>query len=125
MKKKISDPNLGKNKKNLNNHNYLKSNEHLNKKDINKEEEKKLDEQIVNSKLNDAPLINQNDTQINNTKNIMDLSQNILQNLELMNNIDVNKNESGCNIINLSDMKQNKNNSNKKIYFSLKKNCDN
>jgi len=125
FKKKISDPNLGKNKKNMNNHNYLKSNEHLNKKDITKEEEKKLDEQIINSSLNDAPLINQNDTQINNTKNIMDLSQNILQNLELMNNIDVNKNESGCNIINLSDMNQNKNNSNKKIYFSLKKNCDN
>lgn len=38
-----------------------------------------------------------------------------------MNNIDVNKNESGCNIINLSDMNQNKNNSNKKIYFSLKR----
>ena len=54
----------------------------------------------------------------------MDLSQNILQNLELMNNIDDNKNESNCNITNLSEMNLNKNNCNKKI-FSLKKNCDN
>lgn len=50
----------------------------------------------------------------------MDLSQNILQNLELMNNIDDNKNESNCNITNLSEMNLNKNNCNKKI-FSLKK----
>jgi len=122
FKKKISNPNLEKNKKN--NHKKLKSNEYSNKKDITKEEEKKLDEQIINSSLNDAPLINQNDVQFNNTKNIMDLSQNILQNLELMNNIDVNKNESNCNITNLSGNNQNTNNSNKKI-FSLKTNCDN
>ena len=121
FKKKISHPNLENNKKN--NHSKLKSND-LNKKDITKEEEKKLDEQIINSSLNDAPLINQNYTQFNNTKNIMDLSQNILQNLELMNNIDDNKNESNCNITNLSEMNLNKNNCNKKI-FSLKKNCDN
>ena len=123
FKKKISHPNLDKNKKN--NHNKLKSNEiYLNKKDITKEEEKKLDEQIVNSSLNDAPLINQNDMQFNNTKNLMDLSQNILQNVDLINNnIDMNKNESNCNITNLSEINQNKNN--KKIYFSLKNNCDN
>jgi hypothetical protein len=123
FKKKINHPNLEKNRKN--NHNQLKSNEYLNKKDITKEEENKLEEQIINSSLNVAPLINQNDIQFNNTKNIMDLSQNFLQNLELMNNIDMNKNESNCNITNLSEMNQNKNNSNKKIYFSLKKNCDN
>ena len=119
FKKKISHPNLEKNKKNMNNHYKLKSNEYLNKKDITKEEEQKLNEQILNTSLNDVPLIKQNNAQINNTKNIMDLSQNILQNLELMNHIDVNKNE----IIN--EMNQNKNNSNKKVYFSLKKNYDN
>ena len=119
FKKKISHPNLEKNKKNMNNHYKLKSNEYLNKKDITKEEEQKLNEQILNTSLNDVPLIKQNNVQINNTKNIMDLSQNILQNLELMNHIDVNKNE----IIN--EMNQNKNNSNKKVYFSLKKNYDN
>ena len=117
FKKKINHPNLEKNRKN--NHNQLKSNEYLNKKDITKEEENKLEEQIINSSLNVAPLINQNDIQFNNTKNIMDLSQKFLQNLELMNNIDMNKNESNCNITNLSEMNQNKNNSNKKIYFSV------
>ena len=67
-------------------HNKLQSEIIMNKKDITKEEEKKLDE-IINYKIN----INQNPNEfdnnndINKDNNIMELSQNILKNLEYMN----------------------------------------
>ena len=56
-----------------------------NQKDITKEEEKKLDEIIINNKYDDENL-NLN----NNNKNILDLSQNILENLEYINSINDN-----------------------------------
>ena len=61
-----------------------------NKKDITKEEEKKLDEIInTNQNLNEFDHINNND--INKNDNIMDLSQNILKSLEYMNDPQNNK----------------------------------
>ena len=70
-------------------HNKIKSEILMNKKDITKEQEKKLDE-IINYKIN----INQNlenDNDINKNNNILDLSQKILQNLEYMDNPKNNK----------------------------------
>ena len=55
-----------------------------NQKDITKEEEKKLDEIIINNKYDDENL------NLNNNKNILDLSQNILENLEYINSINDN-----------------------------------
>ena len=113
IKKKVSNPNF--NKKQRNNHLKIKTDEYTNKKDITKEEEKKLDEQIINSPINNEQIyINQNETQINNTKNIMDISQKILKNLEYMNNLDINKEESNSNIMNISETNK-INNSNKEI----------
>lgn len=116
FKKKISANNLQKN----NNKILKKSNKNINKKDITKEEEKKLDEHIINTTLNAD-----NDTQINNTKNIMDISQNILQNLEYINNMDINKSEGNINFTNLSDINNSNINSKKKLPLILKKNRDN
>ena len=113
IKKKVSNPNF--NKKQRNNHLKIKSDEYTNKKDITKEEEKKLDEQIINSPINNEQIYtNQNETQINNTKNIMDISQKILKNLEYMNNLDIKTEESNSNIMNISETNKN-NNSNKEI----------
>ena len=56
-------------------HNKIKSEIIINKKDITKDEEKKLEE-----------IITEFDNDINNNKNIMDLSQNILKNLEYIDN---------------------------------------
>ena len=125
-KKKINNSNINKKKNNY----YFKkkSNDKINKnqKDITKEEEKKLDEQIINSTINNTEKdIIQNDIQINNTKNILDLSQNILQNLEYMNNMEINKSDTNSNIMNLTEINNN-NNSNKNLEFELlKKNSDN
>ena len=127
IQKKISNSNINKKKNNY----YFKkkSNDKINKnqKDITKEEEKKLDEQIINSTINNAEKdIIQNDIQINNTKNILDLSQNILQNLEYMNNMEINKSDTNSNIMNLTEINNNNNNSNKNLEFELlKKNSDN
>ena len=121
IKKKKSNDFFYKKQKIIINNKNLKPyfNDKTNKKDITLEEERKLEEQIINSNgINDA----QNDTQNNNIKNLMDLSQNILQNLEYMNNTDINRNESKGNIINLSDIH---NNTNKKNNFILGQNSDN
>ena len=70
-------------------HNKIKSEILINKKDITKEQEKKLDE-IISYKIN----INQNlenENGINKNNNILDLSQKILQNLEYMDNPQSNK----------------------------------
>ena len=56
-------------------HNKIQSEIIINKKDITKDEEKKLEE-----------IITEFDNDINNNKNIMDLSQNILKNLEYIDN---------------------------------------
>ena len=56
-------------------HNKIQSEIIINKKDITKDEEKKLEE-----------IITEFDKDINNNKNIMDLSQNILKNLEYIDN---------------------------------------
>ena len=112
IKKKLSNDNFNKNRKNnITNKNILKTNsiDKISKKDITKEEEKKLEEQIIISNNTNE---GQNYSQINNAKNIMDLSQNILKQLEYMNNADYNKNESNGNVINLSDTHNN--NQNKK-----------
>ena len=77
-----------KDKKDKMTHNKIQSEIILNKKDITKEQEKKLDE-IINSKNQ----LNQNFAE--NDNNILDLSQNILKNLEYMdnsNNLQENKN---------------------------------
>ena len=67
-------------------HNKIKSEILINKKDITKEQEKKLDE-IINYKINiNQNLDNDNDYDINKNNNILDLSQKILQNLEYMDN---------------------------------------
>ena len=66
------------NKKEKIRHNKIQSEIIMYKKDITKEEEKKLDEIIVND----------SDT---NNNNILDLSQNILKNLEYTNNTPINK----------------------------------
>ena len=128
--KKISNSNINKKKKN--NYYFKKKSDdkiNQNQKDITKEEEKKLDEQIINTTINNATtdiIQMQNDTQINNTKNIMDLSQNILQNLEYMNNMEINKSGNNSNIMNLSDINNKNNSSNKNLDFELlKKNSDN
>ena len=74
-----------------------------------------MDEQIINSPINNEQIYtNQNETQINNTKNIMDISQKILKNLEYMNNLDIKTEESNSNIMNISETNKN-NNSNKEI----------
>ena len=116
IKKKISNPNF--NKKQKNNHLKIKSDEIIIKKDITKEEEKKLDEHIINSNINNEEIDNnQKETQINTTKNIMDISQKILKNLEYMNNLDINKEENNFNIMNISEINKykNYNNNDKKI----------
>ena len=116
IKKKISNQNFNKKKKN--NHLKIKSDEIIIKKDITKEEEKKLDEQIINSNINNEEIDNnQKETQINTTKNIMDISQKILKNLEYMNNLDINKEENNFNIMNISEINKykNYNNNDKKI----------
>ena len=65
-------------------HNKIKSEILINKKDITKEQEKKLDE-IINYKININPNLD-NDNDINKNNNFLDLSQKILQNLEYMDN---------------------------------------
>ena len=73
-----------KDKKDKTKHNKIQSEIILNKKDITKEQEKKLDA-IINSKIQLNQNIIENDNDMNNN-NILDLSQNILKNLEYMNN---------------------------------------
>ena len=132
IQKKISNSNIAKKKpNNTSNNKHLKfqSDEKINNKDISKEEEKKLDEQIINSTFNNGNNTyidnNQKDAEINNTKNIVDLSQNIFKNLDIMNNDElINKSGSNNNTISLNDIKIN-NNSNKKIGFVLSKNSSN
>ena len=71
-------------------------------------------EQIINSPINNEQIYtNKNETQIN-TKNIMDISQKILKNLEYMNNLDIKNEESNSNIMNISETNK-INNSNKGI----------
>ena len=61
-------------------HKKLKSFQIKAKKDISKEDEKKLDEQILPK--------NEKDSDLNNSKNLLDISQKILQNLEFLDNIE-------------------------------------
>ena len=127
IQKKISTHNTNKKKRSENNdkHLKLKSNE-LIRKDISKEEEKKLDEQIINTTVNNTHIYNiQNDGEINNTKNLMDLSQHLLNNLDINHDDLINKSGSNNNI-NFSNINNNNNNnSNKKIYCISKKNSYN
>ena len=102
LQNKISNPNLVKNKKNTKHNKILSDN-----KDLTREEEKKLDEHIINSIGNN---IN------NNTKNIIDISQHILQNLDYINPVNIN-NHNNSNVDSKSEINNNnnKNKSNKKI----------
>ena len=71
-------------------------------------------EQIINSPINNEQIYtNKNETQIN-TKNIMDISQKILKNLEYMNNLDIKTEESDSGVMNISETNK-INNSNKGI----------
>ena len=121
IQKKVTNTNINKKQVKHKFHLKIKSDEFINNKDLTKEEEKKLDEQIINSTIDKAIAYNnQNDTQINSSKNIIDLSQNILQKLEYMNNMDINKIESLTNLMNLSEVHKNN-----YINYINKKNDDN
>ena len=102
LQNKISNPNLIKNKKNTKHNKILSDN-----KDLTREEEKKLDEHIISSIGNNLN---------NNTKNIIDISQHILQNLDYINPVNIN-NHNNSNVDSKSEINNNnnKNKSNKKI----------
>ena len=89
----VNNNKIIKDKKDKITHNKIQSEIILNKKDITKEQEKKLDEIInSNNQLNQNLIDIDNDM---NNNNILDLSQNILKNLEYMdnsNNLQENKN---------------------------------
>lgn len=111
LQKKISNTNLDKSKKNQKHYKVISSNIINHDKDITREEEKKLDEQIINSTENNVT---------NNTKNIMDISQHILQNLDI--NIIDTSNLNNFNSTNISGIHSNIKNNKKKSLILIKHN---
>ena len=111
LQKKISNSNLDKSKKNQKHYKVISDNIIHHNKDITREEEKKLDEQIINSTGNNIT---------NNTKNIMDISQHILQHLDI-NTIDI-SNQNNFNSTNISGIHSNIKNNKKKSLILIKNN---
>jgi hypothetical protein len=107
LQNKISNPNLIKNKKNTKHNKILSDN-----KDLTREEEKKLDEHIISSIGNNLN---------NNTKNIIDISQHILQNLDYINPVNLN-NHSNFNVDKKSEINNNNMNKSNKKKIILNKN---